>query len=64
MTAQHPELEAEQAFIDRAYECLEAAKRDALKIRELTATGPGGTHQARVERNAFDESIVKRLERL
>ncbi|MFM9082903.1 MAG: HelD family protein [Actinomycetota bacterium] len=64
MTARHPELEAEQAFIDRAYECLEATKRDALKIRELTATGPGGTHQARVERNAFDESIVKRLERL
>ena len=64
MTARHPELEAEQAFIDRAYECLEAAKRDALKIRELTATGPGGTLQARVERNAFDESIVKRLEKL
>lgn len=64
MTDQHPELAAEQAHIDRAYECLEASKADALKIRELTVTGPGGTHQARVERNAFDEKIVSRLEQL
>ena len=64
MTDQHPELAAEQAYIDRAYECLEASKADALKIRELTVTGPGGTHQARVERNAFDEKIVSRLEQL
>lgn len=64
MTAQHPELHSEQAYIDHAYECLEASKADALKIRELTSTGPGGTHQARVERNAFDEQIVARLEQL
>ncbi|MGA0864184.1 MAG: HelD family protein [Ilumatobacteraceae bacterium] len=64
MTDQHPELAAEQAYIERAYACLEASKADALKIRELTSTGPGGTHQARVERNAFDEKIVSRLEQL
>ncbi len=64
MTDQHPELAAEQAYIEHAYECLEASKADALKIRELTTTGPGGTHQARVERNAFDEKIVSRLEQL
>jgi DNA helicase IV len=64
MTQQHPELEQEQAHILHAYECLEASRADALKIRELTSSGPGGTFQARLERNVFDENIVHRLEQL
>lgn len=64
MAQQHPELEEEQAYILRAYECLEASKSDALKIRELTSAGPGGTFQARLERNVFDENVVHRLEQL
>jgi len=36
----------------------------ALKIRELTSSGPGGTFQARLERNVFDENLVHRLEQL
>lgn len=64
MTQQHPELAEEQAYILHAYECLEASKSDALKIRELTSSGPGGTFQARLERNVFDENVVHRLEQL
>ena len=64
MTQQHPELEQEQAYILHAYECLEASRVGALKIRDLTSSGPGGTFQARLERNVFDENLVHRLEQL
>ena len=64
MTQQHPELEQEQVFILHAYECLEASRTGAMKIRELTSAGPGGTFQARLERNVFDENLVHRLEQL
>jgi len=64
MTQQHPELELEQAYILHAYECLEASRVGALKIRDLTSAGPGGTFQARLERNVFDENLVHRLEQL
>jgi DNA helicase IV len=64
MTQQHPELAQEQEFILFAYECLEASRVGALKIRELTSSGPGGTFQARLERNVFDENLVHRLEQL
>ena len=64
MTQQHPEMAEEQAYILFAYECLEASKTGAMKIRELTSSGPGGTFQARLERNVFDENLVHRLEQL
>ena len=64
MTQDHPELAAEQEYIEHAYRCLEASRTGAMKIRELTAPGPGGTFQNRFERNAFDESLVRRLEQL
>ena len=64
MTQQHPELAQEQDYILFAYECLEASRTGAMKIRELTSTGPGGTFQARLERNVFDENLVHRLEQL
>ena len=64
MTQQHPELQEEQDYILHAYECLEASRTGAMKIRELTSSGPGGTFQARLERNVFDENLVHRLEQL
>ena len=64
MAEVHPELAQEQEYILHAYECLEFSKSNALKIRELTSSGPGGTFQARLERNVFDENIVHRLEQL
>ena len=64
MTQDHPELAAEQEFIEHAYRCLEASRIGAMKIREHTASGPGGTFQNRFERNAFDQALVRRLEQL
>ena len=61
MTQQHPELVAEQAYIDYAYDCLERSKESAWRLRDLSEADLGGTFQARFERNAFDEALVKRL---
>ena len=64
MTQQHPDLADEQAYIDHAYECLVSSREAALRIRNMNEADLGGTFQARFERNAFDEAIVKRLEDL
>ncbi len=64
MTQQHPDLPNEQAYIDHAYVCLQTSRDAALRIRNMNEADLGGTFQARFERNAFDEAIVKRLEEL
>jgi DNA helicase IV len=61
MTQQHPELAAEQAHVDHAYECLERTRESAWRLRDLNEANLGGTFQARFERNAFDEALLKRL---
>jgi DNA helicase IV len=61
MTQNHPDLAEEQAYIDRAYECLDESRKVAWKLRDLTEIDLGGTFQARFERNAFDEALIKRL---
>ena len=61
MTQHHPDLAAEQAYIDHAYDCLEESRTSAWRLRDLTEPDLGGTFQARFERNAFDEALVKRL---
>jgi len=61
MTQHHPELEAEQAHVDHAYECLETSRAAAWRMREMHEADLGGTFQARFERNAVDEALVKRL---
>ena len=43
----HPDLESEQAYIDYAYECLEAARRSAARLGSMVEVGQGGTEQAR-----------------
>ena len=55
--AAHPDLEAEQAYIDHAYDCLERTKESAWRLRNLSEADLGGTFQARFERNAFDEAL-------
>ena len=64
MSHLHPDHEAEQAHIDRAYDCLERSKTDAWRIRDLNEASMGGTFQARYERNAFDEQLLARLTQL
>ncbi len=61
MTALHPDLDAEQSYIDHAYDCLERTREAAWKLRTLNEADLGGTFQARFERNAFDEALIKRL---
>ncbi len=61
MTQQHPDLADEQAYVDYAYECLESSRVSAWKLRDLNEASTGGTFQARFERNAFDEALIKRL---
>ncbi|WP_420452717.1 HelD family protein [Ilumatobacter sp.] len=41
-----------------------SSRSAALRIRDMNEADLGGTFQARFERNAFDEAIVKRLEDL
>jgi DNA helicase IV len=64
MTQQHPELADEQAYVDHAYECLDITRASAWRMRDLTEPDLGGTFQARFERNAFDEALIKRLAEL
>ncbi len=61
MTQQHPDLADEQAYIDHAYECLRVSREHAWRLRDLNEADLGGTFQARFERNAFDEALLKRL---
>jgi DNA helicase IV len=64
MSAQHPDLADEQAFIDHAYDCLQRSRDDAWRMRNLHEGTLGGTFQARYERDVFDETVVNRLTQL
>ncbi|MDO8362966.1 MAG: AAA family ATPase [Actinomycetota bacterium] len=64
MTQHHPDLAAEQDFIDFAYGCLERSRADAWKLRGLHEGTLGGTFQARYERDVFDEAVFNRLTQL
>src|SRR5262245_52177487 len=64
MTTHHPDLAAEQAYLDHAYACLERAREDAFRLRALTEVGRGGTHRARYERDVVEEVISSRLSQL
>ncbi len=64
MTQQHPDIADEQAYIQHAYDCLESSRLAAFRVRGLNEASMGGTFQARFERNAFDEQLVRRLEDL
>ncbi len=60
MTA-HPDLAAEQAHIDRAYESLDRTRVEATKLRSMVEVGKGGTEQARWEREMIEGNIANRL---
>ncbi|MDZ7675566.1 MAG: AAA family ATPase [Acidimicrobiales bacterium] len=61
---EHPELAAEQAYVDHAYECLDAARVRARSLRSMVEVGKGGTEQARWEREMIEGSIATRLTQL
>ncbi len=62
--ANHPELDAEQAYVDHAYECLEQTKRAVESMRETVDGGPGGTFQHRYERDVVHDRVEARLQQL
>ncbi len=61
----HPEVESEQAYLDRAHERLDAM-RDAARAlsAEVVGEGAGGTFAARVERDIRVELSGRRLAQL
>ncbi len=61
MAHAHPDLEAEQAYIDHAYACLEATRDAASRMSELVEVGRGGTNQAKFERDVIWETMSSRL---
>ena len=59
------DIEVEQAYIDRAYERLDAMRATAESMRDsVLADGRGGTHAAREERDIMVRQSLERLERL
>ena len=60
----HPDLIAEQAYIERAYDCLARARQTATKLRSMVEVGKGGTEQARWEREMIEGNIANRLDYL
>jgi len=59
--ASHPDLAAEQAHIDRAYDSLERSREEATRLRSMVEVGKGGTEQARWEREMIEGNIAQRL---
>jgi DNA helicase IV len=61
----HPELSAEQSYIDRAYQQLEAMREFArAHMASVLAQGKGGTNQAREERDVIVRTSLARLQQL
>ena len=57
----HPELQAEQAHLDHAFARLDAARSEAVSLKNMVEVGEGGTNQARWEREVINEQISQRL---
>ncbi|MDP9442467.1 MAG: AAA family ATPase [Actinomycetota bacterium] len=63
--AAHPDIQREQAHIDRAYARLDQMRARLMARKdEVLAEGRGGTHQAREERDVIVRSSLARLEQL
>ena len=61
----HPELEEEQAHIDRAYQRLDQLRSDAQELlRSVLDQGHGGTHQFREERDVIVRTSLARIDQL
>ena len=63
--AEHPELEAEQEYLDRAHEGLEFMRGEARHMLDgVLDLGRGGTFQSRTERDIVVRTSLARLEQL
>ena len=64
VTSRHPDLDAEQAYVDRARALLETARERAARAALAFRVGRGGTEQARFELEAMLAGALERLTRL
>ena len=64
MSERHPELDAEQAYLDRAHACLEDARERAAGVTGAYEPQRGGTEQHRHERESIVEVALQRLTQL
>lgn len=64
MSERHPELDAEQAYLDWAHACLEDARERAAGVTSGYQPQRGGTEQHRHERESIVEVAVQRLTQL
>ena len=64
VASRHPDLDAEQAYVDFAHDCLEAARKRAARAAASFRVRRGGTEQARFEREAMLGNTLARLTRL
>ena len=60
----HPDFQAEQNYIDKAFAILDQAHLQAKKLHGMVESGQGGTHQARFERDVISDQVNKRLSQL
>jgi DNA helicase IV len=62
---EHPDLQAEQEFLDRAHDGLEAMRGEARQMLQgVLDLGKGGTFQSRTERDIVVRTSLARLEQL
>jgi hypothetical protein len=60
----HPDLEAEQEFLNRAHDGLESMRGEARQMLQgVLDLGKGGTFQSRTERDIVVRTSLARLER-
>ena len=64
MSERHPELDAEQTYLDLAYACMEDARERAAGVTGGYEPQRGGTEQHRHERESIVEVAVQRLTQL
>ena len=64
MSQRHPELEAEQAYLEAAYGCLDDSRERVRRITEMFEANRGGTNQARFERESVLQGALNRLNKL
>ncbi len=57
----HPELQQEQAHLDRSLARLDEARAEAVQLQTMVEVGQGGTNQARWEREVINQQIATRL---
>jgi DNA helicase IV len=61
----HPDLEAEQEFLNRAHDGLESMRGEARQMLQgVLDLGKGGTFQSRTERDIVVRTSLARLEQL